>query len=335
MWFFFERSGKLFGVGLLCLLLAFFSTTYGQEEKTTKEKVLKQQNLDEIRKTGFAYLQSENWEYARTVFEKTLAIDPDDALSLYGESVALFNLKQIPDAESKLDELLKVLLASSKENYHLLADSLVLSAVISAVQNKNSLAIDKLEKAVKLVPAHFDANFSLGRAYFGNGDLEKSVSAFRRAVSIQPDHLKARFFLATALEREGNSTDALKEYRAILKLDPQNAEGSLGLGALLLKVEGDTSSEGLRALERAAILDDKLYEAQVTLGKTLVRLNRMTQAIEHLKKAVELAPNNPEPHFQLSIAFRKMKRKSDADAEAEIVKIIHEHHRGIEKQTPP
>jgi tetratricopeptide (TPR) repeat protein len=328
-----EKSGKLFGIGLVCLQLTFFSTAFAQAEKTTGTDIIRQQSLDEIRKKGFAYLQTGNWEFAGAAFEKALAIDPKDALSLYGESLALFNLKQVQAADSKLEAVFEIL-AANKENNQLLADSLVLSAVISAVQNKNSLAIDKLEKAIKLVPAHFDANFSLGRAYFGNGDLDRSISAFRRAVSIQPNHLKARFFLATALELDGNSTDALKEYRAILQLDPENAEGSLGLGMLLLKIEGDKSTEGLNALQRAIALDDKLYEGQVALGKTLVRLNRTTEAIAHLKKAVDLAPNNPEPHFQLSIAYRKIRMKSEADAETEIVKRIHENHRRVSNKTP-
>ena len=333
MRFLYYRSGKLFGVALLCLQFTFFSTIFAQAEKTTRTYVLKQQSLDEIRKKGFAHLQTGDWESASSEFEKALAIDPKDALTLYGKSLALFNLKQIPEADSKLETVFEVL-ASAKDNNQLLADSLVLSAVISAVQNKNSLAIDKLQKAIKLVPAHFDANFSLGRAYFGNGEIDRSVAAFRQAVSIQPNNLRAKFFLATALEREGNSSDALKEYREILQIDPKNAQGSLGLGVLLLKVEGDTSAEGLSALRRAVELDDKLYEGQVTLGKTLVRLNRATEAIEHLKKAVGLAPNNPEPHFHLSIAYRKLGNKAEAAAEMEIVKRIHESRRGVSIQIP-
>jgi len=328
-----KKYGRLFGIILFCLQLAFFSTASAQPEKTVRTYVPGQQSLDEIRKRGFAFLKTGDWESANSAFEKALAIEPKDTLSLYGDAVALFNLKQIPDADSRLKAVFGIL-GWGKDNDQLLADSLVLSAVISAVQNKNSLAIEKLEKAIKLVPAHFDANFSLGRAYFGNGNLERSIPAFRQAVSIQPNNLKARFFLATALERDGNSADALKEYRTILQLDPKNAEGNLGLGILLLKTEGDNSAEGLKALQRAIALNDKLYEGQVTLGKILVRLNRTSEAIEHLMKAADLAPSNPEPHFQLSIAYRKMKMKSEADAETEIVKRIHETHRGIPSQTP-
>ena len=181
-----KRFGKLFGLGLLCLQFTFFSISFAQTKKTNKTAVqkpiqaelVKQQNLDEIRKKGFAYLQTGDWELASSTFENALTIAPADALSLYGNSLALFNLKRLSEAEAKLETVVGIL-SSTKENNQLLADSMVLSAVISAVQNKNSLAIEKLEKAISLVPTHFDAHFSVGRAYFGNGEIDKAVNFLR------------------------------------------------------------------------------------------------------------------------------------------------------------
>lgn len=328
-----ERFSKLVCITLLSLPFMFSSTSFAQAKRAAENEVLKQSGLEEIRKKGFAFLQAGDWDSASSTFEKALEIEPRDGLSLYGKALALFNLKEIQGAESKLQTVFEIL-SPTKENIQLLADSLVLSAVISAVENKNSEAIEKLERAIKLVPNHFDANLSLGRAYFGNGDLERSISAFRRAVSIQSSNIRARFFLATALERVGNYHDAMIEYRAILRLDPMSAEGNLGLGVLLLKVDGDASAEGLNVLQRAVTLNDQLYEGQITLGKVLVRLNRAADAIEHLKKAAELAPNNPEPHYQLSIAYRKLSKRTEADAEAEIVKRIHENRRNTTIQKP-
>ncbi len=329
----FKRFGKLFGIALLCLSF-LFSTNIAQTKKVTKTAVkksaqsdlVKTQNLEEIRKKGFAFIQAGDWASANSAFENALAIAPKDALSLYGKALALFNLKRVSEAEVKLGTVIEIL-SPTKENRPLLADSLVLSAVISAVQNKNSLAIEKLEKAISLVPTHFDANFSLGRAYFGNGEIDKAVNSFRQSVSLQPSNMRARFFLATALERAGNMPEALAEYRKVLELNPNSADGNLGLGVLLIKTEGDKSEDGLKVLQKAVTLNPNLYEAQITLGKTLIRLNRAAEAIGHLQKAAELAPNNPEPHFQLALAYRKLGKKAEAEAETEIVKKIHENRR--------
>ncbi|NJM54247.1 MAG: tetratricopeptide repeat protein, partial [Blastocatellia bacterium] len=115
------------------------------------------------------------------------------------------------------------------------------------------------------------------------------------------------------------------------ELSPNNADGNLGLGVLLIKTEGDKSAKGLAALQKAVSLNPNLYEAQITLGKTLIRLNRASESIEPLQKAAKLAPNNPEPHFQLAIAYRKLGKKAEAEAENAIVKKIHESRRGTQK----
>ena len=81
-------------------------------------------------------------------------------------------------------------------------------------------------------------------------------------------------------------------------------------------------------MQKAVVLDPNLYEAQIGLGKTLIHLNRAAEAIIHLQKAAELAPTNPEPHFQLAIAYRKLGRKTEAATETEIIKAIHEKRRG-------
>jgi len=334
-----KRFSQLFGSALVVLEIFYFTsvaqTRHPQSASGKSPAIngLSDRKLDRLRKLGSVYLQKKEWQSASAIFDEALAIQPDDPQSLYGKALALFNLQQISGANEKLDQVIRIL-SQSGDRSRLLVDSLVLSAVISAVHNKNSMAIQKLETAVKLIPTDFDANFSLGRAYFGNGDVSAAVSSFRQAVAILPSHVQARFFLATALEREGDYKDALSEYREILRLSPNNADGNLGLGVLLLKIEGDDSPEGIAALQKAVLINGRLYEGQITLGRTLLRLNKAEEAVGHLQKAADIAPNNPEPHFQLALAYRKLGNRDKADAETEIVKKIHESRRGVSNQTP-
>ena len=286
------------------------------------------QDLSEIRKAGFTYLRSGDWANASDTFAKALGMAPGDYLSLYGSAVALFNLRRPVEARINVDRAIDIL-NRTKANDALLADSFVLSAVIQAAQKNTEEAIAALLKAIKLMPDHFDANFTLGRAYFGNGDVNKAVKAFRRAVGIMPDNIDARFFLATALERVGDFEAALQEYRAILLINKNSDRGNLGLGVLLIKLEGNTSVEGLAALRKAVSLNGDLYEARITLGKSLLQSNNAEAAVGHLKKAAELAPDNPEPHYQLAMAFRQLGLKAEAAAEFRIVRRIHEERRSV------
>ena len=284
------------------------------------------ENLAELRKAGFSLLGEGKFEEAEAVFDQILAKSPNDAFSLYGKAVCLFNTKQLVAAEAEISKANNIF--TQQKNYSSLADVLVLSAVISAVRSDNAAAIEKLKKAVELVPTHFDANFSLGRALFGSGDLVNAISAFRVALKQQPQNIKANFFLATSLERNGDTKAALDAYRQLIKIAPNVAEGYLGLGVLLIKTEGATSSEGLNSLKKAVAINPNLYEAQITLGKVFLQKAAYNEALVHLQQSVKLLPDNPEPHYQLLQVFRRLGKKSEAEAELLIIKEIHEKHRG-------
>ncbi len=285
-----------------------------------------------LREAGFGHIQKGEWAAANSVFDSLLARHPDDGRGRYGKAVALFNLRQIGEA----DALLLALIASegSAQPAGLLADALVLSAVIESVKGHNDAAVAKLERAVSLVPGNFDAHFSLGRARFASGDLERSVAAFRSALAIRPEHQKARFFYATALEQNGETAAAAREYREMLRREPRSVDGRLGLGILLIKTEANGSSEGVRLLREAVSMDATSYEGNVTLGKALLKGGDAASAVGYLEQAAKIDERNPEPQFQLSIAYRKLGRRAEADAASAKVKAIHEARRGVANDKP-
>ena len=182
-----------------------------------------------------------------------------------------------------------------------------------------------------LQPEHFDAQLTLGRALFGVGEPAAAVTAFRAALKAKPDDARALFFLATALESAGDSAAALKTYQDLVARNPQAAQGYLGLGVLLLKRDGKTD-KGIQELRIAVGIDPNLYEAQVTLGRALLQRNRADEAVQYLRRAADLAPTNPEPHYQLALAYRRLGLKDKAMEETAIVKRIHEARRGTRAQ---
>jgi len=87
-------------------------------------------------------------------------------------------------------------------------------------------------------------------------------------------------------------------------------------------------------LQRALEINPNLYEARVTLGRYLITRGRSSEALEHLERAAQLAPGNPEPHYQLALAYRHLGRQEDAAKESAIVKRIHESRRGTQENVP-
>lgn len=280
-----------------------------------------------VRERAFAELRAGRWPEAERLFDTISEIANEDPLSLYGSALAKFNVGKVAEADSRVSAAILELEADGSGN-GLLADCLVLSALVSARSGKNFEAVPKLRRAVELVPDHFDAVFSLARALFGDGDLRNAAFYFRKAVDLRPGDLQARFFLATSLEDLGETGAALKEYRSIVAADPENVNGNLGLGVLLIKTEGDRSAEGLNSLRKVIELNGRNYEARITLGKALIGRKQLEEAIEHLKVAAELAPGNPEPFYQLALAYRRTGNKAESERSMEKVRAIHQARRG-------
>ena len=291
------------------------------------------------RDTGFRLLAAARYEDAWSIFGAIVEVAPHDGRALYGGALALFNLRRIEQAERLARAALASTGGASRVDAAASAgpnvwasrdasDALVLLGVILAVKGDGAGALKAVEDAVALAPDSFDAQFALGRARYGAGDPAGAAAAFRAAVALRSNDAQARFFLATALEGASDYNAALAAYRELLSVRPESAEGHLGLGALLIKIGGEKTDEGIKELARAIALNGDLYEARITLGRALLRTGRAAQAVEHLERAAALAPNNPETHYQLAQAYRRLGRRAEAERENEIVKEIHSGRRG-------
>ena len=294
--------------------------------------------MAEARAVGFELLRARRYEEAVEVFDAVVDGVPGDGVALYGGAVALFNLRRLEEAERVARDAVRVSIAatatptgnldSSDKAKDQAAETLTLLGVILAVRGDSAGALSAVTKATALSPKNFDAQLALGRALFGTGNLAGAATVFRNAIALRPKNTTARFFLATSLESAGDYDRALAEYRELLAIDSQSAEGHLGLGVLLVKLGGDKINEGIEALARAIALNPVLYEARITIGRALVQQGRPAEAVEHLQRAVELAPKNPEPHYQLALAYRRLGKTQEAAAEEAIIQKLHAERRG-------
>jgi len=287
---------------------------------------------------GQQLLLEKRYSEAVELFKALLEKWPREAPALYGAALANFNLGRTVEAESLIRAAVDIYLGgvgeTAGQNPVAMdqrargADALVLLAVVLGARREDNEALKNVERAVALAPENFDAQFTLGRALYSVGDSAAAVKAFRAALALKPDDAKALFFLATALERSGNSDAALNAYRDLIARHPRAAEGHLGLGVLLIKRGGPDAEKGIQELKSAVRIDPDLYEAQVTLGRALLTRKLAAESVEHLQRAAELAPNNPEPHYQLALAYRRLGLNAKAAEESAIVKRIHERRRG-------
>lgn len=292
---------------------------------------------------GQRLLIERRYPQAAELFAALLTKWPRHPAVLYGAALSAFNLGRAAEAEPLVRAAAESYTNGIGDNGNEKslptdqrqrgADALVLLAVVLGSRGADTEALKTVQRAVALAPEHFDAQFTLGRALYGVGDSTGSVKAFRAALRLRPDDARALFFLATALEAAGEIDAALDAYRELVRRQPNAAEGHLGLGVLLIKRGGADTEKGIEELRTAVRIDPNQYEAQVTLGRALLTQKLPVESIEHLRRAAELAPANPEPHYQLALAYRRLGLNDKAVEETAIVKRIHETRRGEAAQT--
>ena len=292
---------------------------------------------------GQQLLVEQRYGEASALFAALLAKWPRQPAALYGAALSAFNLGRPAEAEPLARTAAEIYTARvgksadaksvSTEQRLRGADALVLLAVVLGSRRADTEALKTVQRAVALVPEHFDAQFTLGRALYGVGDSAGAVKAFRAALKLKPDDSRALFFLATALEGAGETEAAMNTYRELVRRQPDAPHGHLGLGVLLIKRGGADTARGIEELRAAVRIDPNQYEAQVTLGRALLMQKLPAESIEHLRIAAELAPANPEPHYQLALAYRRLGQNDKAVEETAIVKRIHEARRGEGTQT--
>ncbi len=106
---------------------------------------------------------------------------------------------------------------------------------------------------------------------------------------------------------------ARNEFTSELKIDPNNAGAEYILGELSRQAQ--QWDDAIEHFSRASKLDASFADAFLGLGFSLNAAGRYMEAIPPLEIGVKLRPANPTGHYQLTIAYRKIGRKEDAERE--------------------
>ena len=174
-------------------------------------------------------------------------------------------------------------------------------------------AVDQFCKALEMRPSFALARNNLGLSLRQIGRSEEALEAFRKAVDLDPDLAMARANLGQALLDSGEPGEALVHCEAAVRLQPELAASHNNLGNVFIALERwpEAHAAYAEALRRSPELGDARIHAN--LGLSLQRENQFPKAFACFRKAVELAPNDPEIWQYLANAHA-----ADDDLEAAI-----------------
>lgn len=143
-------------------------------------------------------------------------------------------------------------------------------------------ALVHLRKAVKFAPRYVEAITNMGRAYRACGKAEEAYKQFAKALAIDPDFERAEAGLAEMMLEIGDMEGAVKSFRALLKRRPGNVQALGGISAA--KVFGEDDPE-LAQIETALNMQSLTPDQRVLLhhaaGKINNDLGRYDAAMKH------------------------------------------------------
>jgi TolB-like protein/Flp pilus assembly protein TadD len=134
----------------------------------------------------------------------------------------------------------------------------------------------------------------LGSFYIGAPPEEasaKAMSAAQKAKELDPGLADAHILLANMHQKQWHWAEAETEYRRALELSPSDPGAHFGLAHWLL-AQGRTE-EALALARRARELDPFAFSG-VEIGFTLSNARRYDEAIQELRSAVAVEPEQPE-----------------------------------------
>jgi tetratricopeptide (TPR) repeat protein len=180
---------------------------------------------------------------------------------------------------------------------------------------RDAEAEDTLKRASARAPDDAEVPYSLGRIYYQQSRSAEAAEMFRRATAIDGQDFKAWDNLGLASEALGDVAQAQRHYLKAISLvykdHPEYDVVYANFADLLIKLGSFQRAFDLavEATERNPRERRNFFLA----GKALAQLGRSDLSVRWFERAIALDPEYPEPHYQLSQAYRRLGRTEDAD----------------------
>ena len=195
-------------------------------------------------------------------------------------------------------------------------DALHLLGVLAIDQGKADEAIDWLLRAIAVRADVAQAHYHMGNALRAAGRARDAVASYAEALARQPDHVDALNNQGNALRDLGRLDEAAACYRAALAIRPGHAAARYNLGRVhVLRNDLEGAIACFRAALEGDITDtesDRLADIYGELGRVLIALDRIEEAIETCRALQARLPKLPSAIWNESLALLLLGRYREA-----------------------
>lgn len=159
---------------------------------------------------------------------------------------------------------------------------------------------------------------------------DDALHGFDRLMQTYPDTPFLHYAYGSALQTFSRFDEAEKQFKEEMRITPQNALPRVRLASIELTLHHPESAASYA--KEATSLDPDSAGAHEVLGRALLDLGGIDDAVRELEFAERLAPTYPEVHFDLARAYAKAKKTSQAEKERAIfaeMSTISEHESAL------
>jgi Flp pilus assembly protein TadD len=250
---------------------------------------------------GAQLMHDQLYDAAAKEFELAVALEPNNAGSHFEYAVCLLALGRNDDARAQFDQSEKLKGPSRYITYYLGRLDLLANDYPSAIKRLNVVAAN---------PPFPDTDFYLGVAYVSSGDTGRGIAWLEKAVKLMPTDYRVHYRLARAYSTAGREQDAAHEYALYNQYLSQHKS---------TETDARACSEALRTQSADAaqavcrhMFDPNDPEKLTLLGQLYGEAGAFEQALDPLKRAVQLDKDSYEAWHDLGLTYFRMQRYADA-----------------------
>ncbi|MDQ2898900.1 MAG: tetratricopeptide repeat protein [Acidobacteriota bacterium] len=174
-------------------------------------------------------------------------------------------------------------------------------------------ALESLAAGRKIFDRSPQLELAAGVAYYGLRRFPESIDAFLRTIEIDPALEQPYVFLGRMLEQAEDRLPRIREAFAGFERRAPDNYLSPFLYARSLSLGNPAQAEAL--LRKSIARNGQFAESQSELGAILERQGRFEEAARAMRRAIELNPNDPVPHYRLARIYDRLGKANEAKAE--------------------
>ena len=241
---------------------------------------------------------------ALELYEKALAADGKNFDALSGVIAILNRQKQYASAHAKIDKMI----AASAGQMDVLPALHYLKSDIFTAENNIESAEAELKKAIEIDAEYLPAYSAYASILVARNQTDAAIEQYKKVVEKKPS-ASVYTLLGILEEARNNGMEAEKNYRKALELTPESPIASNNLAWLITETGGNLD-EALALAQTAVKRNQNNAGFYDTLGWIYFKKGLKTQAVEQLKKAVQIderetarTGQKPNPEYRVRLGM--------------------------------